>query len=280
MPAVTIPGVGRVNFPNSMSIAEIQAASQKLAGGVGIDHKTGQYNADLAILDELRTGPEPTGKLDPSLSDAIANTNWTPITLGTIAAIGTGGGSFWPSVAASGLGGGAGGALVEAREPDATSKSIGIEALKSGALMAGSEAASFGLGALANKMIAPNLARYADPMKPVRERIAETGIAQGVRDAVSNATSTLPPHLQRAAKFASSPVGGELLEAAAVPLATMTLGPAAGAATYIARAALAPGPLARYLSRSKLPDPLIRALSRHALTTAGRVPLFQKDKGR
>ena len=37
MPAVTIPGVGRVNFPDSMSLEDVQAASAKLASGVGIE---------------------------------------------------------------------------------------------------------------------------------------------------------------------------------------------------------------------------------------------------
>ena len=42
MPAVTIPGVGRVNFPDSMSVVDVQAASAKLSGRVGIDPKTGK----------------------------------------------------------------------------------------------------------------------------------------------------------------------------------------------------------------------------------------------
>src|SRR5690242_12436889 len=55
MPAVTIPGVGRVNFPDSMPTADIQAAASKLADRVGIDPNTGNRDPDLAILDEMMT---------------------------------------------------------------------------------------------------------------------------------------------------------------------------------------------------------------------------------
>lgn len=279
MPAVTIPGVGRVNFPDSMPVPEIQAAAVKLASRVGIDPNTGKRDEGLAILDELQTA-SPQGRLEPSLADRIAITDWTPLTLGTMGALATGGTSLVPSVIGAGIGGGAGGGLVESRDPNATRGSIAGAALRSGATMATSELAGFGLGALANRMIAPNLARYVDPMKPVRERVSAMGIPQYLRGAASRATTSLPPRLQRVAKIAATPIGGELLEAAAVPAITAAFGPFAGAAAYLGRAAFAPGILQRYLSRSQLPSALTRTLGRQATTTAIRYPLLEDQSGR
>ncbi len=202
----------------------------------------------------------------------------TPVVLGTMGALATGGASLVPSVLGAGIGGGAGGALAESHDPRSTPGSIARQALRSGATMAGSEFAGFGLGAVARAIGAPNLGRYVDPMKPVREYVASTGVPQYLRGAASQLVGRLPRSLQRAGTFAASPIGGEVLEAAVVPGVTAAFGPLAGAGAYALRAAFAPGVVQRYLSNSRLPNAVVRGLGRRAATTAFATGLSEHQK--
>lgn len=115
-------------------------------------------------------------------------------------------------------------------------------------------------------------------MKPIRERVSAMGIPQYLRGAASRATASLPPRLQRVAKMAASPIGGELLEAAAVPAITAAFGPFAGGAAYLGRAAFAPGVLQRYLSNSRLPSASTRDLTRRAVTAGMSAGLLEGRK--
>jgi hypothetical protein len=285
---ITLPDGRRARLTGPSREAVIQQA-QRLAG-MGTDPNTGAYDESLAKFDShIRGLTQETAPRDPrarvtlplglgsfnvrggaaELVNAVGNVDdktSTPVVLGSLGALATGGTSLVPSVLGAGLGGGAGGGLAESRDRNATPGSIARAALRDAATMAGSELAGFGLGAAANRLIAPNLATYVDPMKPVRERVAATGLPQYLRGAASRLATRLPRPLQRAGQFAGSSIGGELLEAAAVPAMTAAFGPAAGAAAYLGRAAFAPGVLQRYLSRSTLPNELARIFGRRALT--------------
>jgi len=320
VPAVTIPGVGRVNFPDGMPLSEIQTAAAKLAEGVGRDPNTGKSDPNLAILDELMAGTRPDvertrryplslgpfGKVTlggplASAAQSMSNVEGdvsTPIVMGTMgslafppSAVASGGsfaasllGRFGPSVLGSGVGGAAGGALAESRDPDATAGSIARAGLKSGATMAAAEAGGLALGGVVNKLVAPNLGRYADPMKPVRERIAGSGLPQFLRGSVSRLTEQLPTSgrvgtaVQRTGSALASPLGGELLEAAVIPAAAALGGPTVAIPLWLARAALAPSVLQKYLSRSGLPPELVRTLSRQATTTAIRASALEEQR--
>jgi hypothetical protein len=308
--------IGRFEVPDGTSAAEIERFAS-----LGVDPNTGEYDESLSHLRaSMLGGPRSsTGSDRPytltlpvvgtrfkvggpvaSAARALSNVDdetSTPIVLGTAAALAfppsaaaSGSGlmaslasRFGPSVLASGVGGGAGGALAESQQRDATPGSIAGAALRGGAMMAATEAGGLGLGALANRAIAPNLARYVDPIKPLRERIAASGVTQELRNAMSGLAQYLPTGgragaaVQRAGKVAASPLGGELLEAAAIPAAMALGGPTVAIPLWLARAAFAPSVLQRYLARSRLPNELARMGGRHATTTAIRYPLIPND---
>ena len=149
---------------------------------------------------------------------------------------------------------------------------------------AAAEAGGLALGGVVNKLVAPNLGRYADPMKPVRERIAGSGLPQFLRGSVSRLTEQLPTGgrvgvaVQRTGSALASPLGGELLEAAVIPAAAALGGPTVAIPLWLARAAFAPSVLQKYLSRSGLPSELVRTLSRQATTTAIRAGALEEQR--
>jgi hypothetical protein len=207
MPAVNIPGVGRVHFPEGTSVEDMQSAALELSSGVGLDPNTGAYNEDLARIDRAMSGTAPgdSGAERPyrftvpgmggrgfSVGGPIGKAaNWAnnvreedsmPVvgaTIGSLAfppsaaaaagpLLGRLASQFGPSVLASGAGGAMGGGAAESLKPESTARSIATEAAKSGAAMAGAEVAGLGLGSLANRVIAPRLT-FMDPGKPIRE---------------------------------------------------------------------------------------------------------------
>lgn len=231
MPAVTIPGVGRVNFPDGMPLPDIEAQAQRLAGNVGRDSQ-GQVNPDLALLDQQMTDTVPGARrlseaptfatlpfgVDVPLPGVLGkafnaagsflDNNMTPAvvgaTIGSIAVppLGVGAGlpflarmaaQFGPTIGAAGLGGGAGGALEAAQQPNATPSSIASAGLSSGAQMAGAEALGIPVGAVASRVLNPNL-RFLDPLKPVRDDIiaAASALPEQFRSGVSRVMEALP----------------------------------------------------------------------------------------
>src|SRR5687767_11527176 len=229
--------IARFEVPEGTSPSEVESFAAQV-DGLGVDPNTGKFDESLAGIDMAMRGVSRGGSdgdrpyratlpfmggrgfsVGGPLSDlarAAANVDdetSTPIVLGTMGALATGGTSLVPSVLGAGVGGAGGGGLAESWQRDATPGSIAGAAARGGLTMAASELAGFGLGAGLNRVLAPNLARFADPVRPVRERVAAMGIPQYMRGAVSRATASLPRPLQRAGRFAASPIGSELLEA-------------------------------------------------------------------
>lgn len=321
MPAVTIPGVGRVNFPDTMSLPDIQAAAQKLAGGVGRDPNTGAQDPTLAMVDAAMTGTVQGKPIERSLRSAvssipletslpivgstIASMAFPPLAAGAAASklpmglnlLSRGVQRFGPTILASGLGGGIGGAAAEAENVGATPESIARAGLRSGAEMAAAEGLGLGVSTIAARAFAPGL-RFLDPLKGVRqtisqavrevpEQVAQSSLMRAIREATTDqgGKSVLDvakfqkiiggmpepvkaaiAGLLQAGRFAASPVGGEVAEALAVPAATMLGGPSLGVALMLAKAALNPGPVARYLSRTERPNLTVRTLGRQGAT--------------
>ena len=82
--------------------------------------------------------------------------------------------------------------------------------------------------------------------------------------------STLGEGLAAFGRLAAHPVGGEIVEAAAVPVTTALFGLQVAVPLMIARALLAPGPLVSYLTREELPSQTKRFLGRQSVTTGFR----------
>lgn len=82
--------------------------------------------------------------------------------------------------------------------------------------------------------------------------------------------STLGEGLAAFGRLAAHPVGGEIVEAAAVPVTTALFGLQVAVPLMIARALLAPGPLVSYLTREELPSQTKRFLGRQVVTTGFR----------
>jgi hypothetical protein len=333
MPVVNIPGVGRVHFPDEMSADEIQAEASNLYDGVGRDPNTGKHDETLASIDQAMSGTAPTadrpyryplslGPLGQTKlpAGALSNTarwlgsvkeeNSVPIALASAGSIAfppaAAGGllaRFGPGILAATGGGAAGGAMVESTKPQSTAGSIAGKALESGLEMGAAEVAGLGVGAVANRLIAPRLT-FLDPLKGTREaavtqvrsladKVGETlkttvgddpakFLASVAADnkMVARLTKALPARQLRAfMRFATSDVGMELAEMAAVPAATAVGGPLLGAAVAVGRSLLAPGPTVRYLSRTQLPSQLTRTLGRQTLTTGMRNVLAKYETG-
>lgn len=82
---------------------------------------------------------------------------------------------------------------------------------------------------------------------------------QATQKAIEN-LATMGATLQRMGKFAGSTVGGEILEATAIPAIGAVFGPQVAVPIMVAKALLSPGPLTRYLTRDKLPNDVVRAI--------------------
>jgi hypothetical protein len=332
MPVVNIPGVGRVHFPDGMAVEEIESAAQELSDGVGRDPNTGKHDETLASIDQAMSGTAPSAERPYRYplstpfgqtklpAGALSNTarwlgsvkeeNSVPIALASAGSIAfppaAAGGllaKFGPGILAATGGGAAGGAMVESTKPQSTAGSIAGKALESGLEMGAAEVAGLGVGAVANRLIAPRLT-FLDPLKGTREaavtqvrsladKVGETlkttvgddpakFLASVAADnkMVARLTKALPARQLRAfMRFATSDVGMELAEMAAVPAATAVGGPLLGAAVAVGRSLLAPGPTVRYLSRTQLPSQLTRTLGRQTLTTGMRNVLAKYETG-
>lgn len=108
-----------------------------------------------------------------------------------------------------------------------------------------------------------------------------------IRDAYSESThkavrnlAVFGSTLSRVGRFAASPAGGEVAEALAVPLATAAFGLHVGVPLMVAKALINPGPVARYLSRDKLPDEITRMVGRQAATTGARAKTLTEREAR
>jgi hypothetical protein len=453
---VTLPDGRRARLQGPTRDAIMQQASQ--LGGLGRDPNTGETDPTLLDVDMHMRGLSPRGSSESrapltlpmgmgqfsvggvtadavrALSSVRDETS-VPFALGTMASIAFPPAAavrgaplvkgliqrFGPTVLAAGVGGGAGSALVESGEKDATAGSIARAGLRGGAQMAAAEVAGLGIGGLANKAIAPNV-RFLDPMKPIRERAAEVArsmpehmrsglsrftealpeggvknaaegvraaatqvndlfrrlvsekaaqstvstrvvaervaralnetvgrnhvryfdravrnnrtiellrqrltksqfddvltvtlarvldratVTQGgrrvldgsqfltrwrqlpnaVRESYSSATrraveslGVLGNTLSQAGRFAASPIGGEVLEAAVVPAVTAVFGLSVGIPLYIAKALISPSPLVRYLTLNKLPSEFTRTVGRQAATAPIRGGLLEEDQ--
>jgi hypothetical protein len=84
--------------------------------------------------------------------------------------------------------------------------------------------------------------------------------------------------LTQAGRFAASPIGGEVLEAAVVPAVTAVFGLSVGIPLYIAKALISPSPLVRYLTLNKLPSEFTRTVGRQAATAPIRGGLLEEDQ--
>lgn len=82
---------------------------------------------------------------------------------------------------------------------------------------------------------------------------------QATQKAIEN-LATMGTTLQRMGRFAGSTVGGEILEATAIPAIGAVFGMQVAVPLLVAKALLAPGPLTRYLTRDKLPNDVVRAI--------------------
>jgi hypothetical protein len=295
--------IGRFEVPEGTSQSAIESMAAQHSG-LGIDGNTGKYDESLARLDMAMRGlsqgrpasearaPLLGGRFTvggtardvvSALSNVAKETSFPVVgaTIGSLAAgpLAAGGmlARFGPSILGSALGGGAGGAAAESEKPTATPRSIARAGFRDAATMAAAEAGGLGLGALANRAIAPNI-RWADPMKPVRERLAASAIPEYVRTLATRMAPRVPTGrtsaaLARAARFVRSPLGGDLLESVAVPAVTATMGPQVGVPLYLARAAFSPGVMQRYLSRSQLPNEAVRLAGRQATTALARAQM-------
>jgi hypothetical protein len=312
MPTVNIPGVGRVHFPDDMAPEAMEAAASELSGGVGRDPNTGKHDETLASIDQAMSGTAPTAERPYRYplstpfgqtklpAGALSNTarwlgsvkeeNSVPIALASAGSIAfppaAAGGllaRFGPGILAASGGGAAGGGMVEATKPDSTAGSIAGKALESGLEMGAAEVAGLGVGAVANRLIAPRLT-FLDPLKGTREaavtQVRSLASVAADNKLVAKLAKALPARqLKSFMRFATSDVGMELAEMAAVPAATMVGGPMAGLAVAAGRALLSPGPVARYLSRTQLPPQAARTLGRQTLTTGMRNVLNKYETG-
>jgi hypothetical protein len=77
--------------------------------------------------------------------------------------------------------------------------------------------------------------------------------------------ATFGSTLKRVGKFAASPIGGEVIEHAAIPAASAIFGPSVGVPLLVARALLMPGMLQRYLTRETLPGEITQLLAGQAV---------------
>jgi hypothetical protein len=295
--------IGRFEVPEGTSQAAIESMAAQHSG-LGIDPNSGRYDESLARLDMAMRGLSqgrpasqtrapllggrftvggPARDIVSGLANVPKETSFPVVgaTIGSLAAgpLAAGGmlARFGPSILGSALGGGAGGAAAESEKPTATPGSIARAGFRDAATMAAAEAGGLGLGALANRAIAPNI-RWADPLKGVRERIAASALPNYLRTLTSRVAPRVPTvpasaALSRAARFMRSPLGGDLLESVAVPAVTATMGPQVGVPLYLARAAFAPGVAQRYLSRSQLPNELVRLAGRQTATGLTRAQI-------
>jgi hypothetical protein len=208
--------------------------------------------------------PDVFNSVVPVAAATMASAAFPPAAAGSLLA------RFGPGVLAAATGGGIGGASEESARPGSTAGSIALEGLKSGAEMGVAEVAGLGLGAAANRLLAPRL-RFMDPLKGVRERIkgplgaamerVKAGIPQGVKDLRA---------VRILGDVANSHLGTEMMEAV-VPATTAVFGPLAGGSVWLGKQVISPpGPIARYLSRSTLPSQGIRRAGRQTTTTALR----------
>lgn len=106
-------------------------------------------------------------------------------------------------------------------------------------------------------------------------RLYDRSTAQAVESLATFGTT-----LNRAGRFAASPVGGEVIEAAAMPAITATFGLGVGIPLLIARALISPGPVVRYLTRDsyKLPHQGLRLAGDQAVKSEFRRGLLDDDE--
>jgi hypothetical protein len=254
---------------------------------------------------------------------------------------------FGPATLGAGAGGGLGGGLLEAQDPDATPASIAEAASRSAREMATAELLGLGIGAAAAGVVAPMSTSFLGRAAPVVNRIkgareavaswltrapAETrivarelaerfpnqavaaraatdrlqdllsrttamrdgvGVVSGkaVRetwDSLSEPTRVaigsfekFTAGIRHVARVANSEAGRELLESAAVPIASAAFGPGAAALIWGVRTLVAPGPLARWFMNSTLPSVTTQTIAGQAVKTAARAGLldeFQEDE--
>lgn len=183
----------------------------------GIDPNTGRTDPSLAIVDRMMTGTAEGSPIDPTIADRLrsvkretsiplvgatmASIAFPPLAAGAatsrlpilLNALSRGAQRFGRPIAASGAGGGVGGAAVEADRPGSTPGSIAREALETGAGMAAAEAAGLGVTTAAARLAAPNL-RFLDPLSGVRRQLGEfvKSVPERARAAARRVEEALP----------------------------------------------------------------------------------------
>lgn len=231
----------------------------------------GKPPAELASLYDLMNHPPgPPDHSQDSLLTKIDNQLQSPSnlpialsTLGSLAFPPIGAGGLLTSVLASGVGGGAGSALNESMNPDATGSSIAGSALKGAATMGASELAGFGVGKAASKLIAPGV--KLPVITPMRDKLVELGkqLPQAAKDVSAQVIDALPHNAQAGATKAFNAMGtaatkvgnfvsSPFIKEAAMPLAAAVAGPVVSVPLTVLKELLSPGFISRYLARKPL----------------------------
>lgn len=112
-----------------------------------------------------------------------------------------------PAMTGAGVVGGAGGALAEAQDPEATAGSIARAALETGGEMALAEGLGMGVGRIASRLAAPNL-RFLDPLAGVRRQVREfvSSVPETTRAAARRVEELLPQGAATTAREATEAV--------------------------------------------------------------------------
>jgi hypothetical protein len=283
-----------------------------------IASKTPDQNPDLALLDRQMSGTQPgipaskmptnltipglnadislsgapktafdaaSGYLDRTMTPAVVGA-----TVGSMAFPPAGAAAglgmlarFAPGVLGAAAGGGIGGGAEEAHRPGSTTESILAQGAKSAAQMGAAEIAGLGVGAVADKLLAPGLP--LDPLAKARPKVAEflstiggkareaataarEAMPQVAQDALDSAIASAPAQAvaagaKRVGAFADTIAGNMAVNNLLIPAALdATFGLGIGTAAAVGRNLLDPGGIARYLANKELPSMAVRTLGR------------------
>lgn len=169
------------------------------------------------------------------------------------------------TVAAAGIGGGAGSAANEAANPNATWQSIAQAGAVGGAQMAEAELGGLGVAGAASKLIAPGIripyitpmrekvqdfaSRVPGELRTASERIIDAMPEGAIRENVAKGMGALGGAAQSIGRVAQSP----FMTNAALPLATALGGPVVSVPVAVLRELIGkPGFVSRYLAREPL----------------------------